>query len=230
MYFPGSPSSGSGRHGGGDGGSLQGLPGPGRDPGKLVSPPGSPGGTARTGFSPRPHNLQLWRREAPPPGTAGSPATVGLASSRARTAPLPPDELTPFGGRLFFAPTTASTASSSGRATAPPAGTVLVRDIFPGPALLAAARAHRRRRPALLLGRRRRSTAIELWQSDGTAAGTRLVQDIAPRAALVRPAQLTDGRRPPLLHAPTTASPAASSGPAARRPGAAASPRRPASA
>ena len=79
------------------------------------------------------------------------------------------------------------TAPSSGSPTAPPAGTMLVKDINPGSADSDPRRPHERRRHALLLGRRR-DHGGELWRSDGTAAGTKLVKSINPGPAGSSPA------------------------------------------
>ena len=82
-------------------------------------------------------------------------------------------------------------AWSCGRATAPPAGTVLVKDINPAsassnPANLTNVNG------TLYFAANDGSSGIELWQSDGTAAGTVLVMDINPGSTGSNPANLTN--------------------------------------
>jgi ELWxxDGT repeat protein len=99
---------------------------------------------------------------------------------------------TVFAGRLFFAAAAgdAGDAGSHGRelwsSDGTAAGTLLVREVSPGPASAAVA-------DLTVVGDRLYFSAAdpvhgaELWQSDGTAAGTRLAADLAPESASSSP-------------------------------------------
>ncbi|HEV8583247.1 MAG TPA: ELWxxDGT repeat protein [Thermoanaerobaculia bacterium] len=128
------------------------------------------------------HGLQLRRAD----GTS----SVVLARFPGQDTYYFPVKLTPFGGKLYFNVDDGVHGIELWATDGTPAGTGLVRDLYPG---------KRSSAPTQLTvaGDRFFFTAgddlhgIELWQSDGTAEGTRLVQDIAPQAASSSPEQLT---------------------------------------
>ena len=101
-----------------------------------------------------------------------------------------PSALTPAGDQLFFAANVAGSGPELWKTDGTRAGTVLVKDIAPGPASS---------RPGELTaagGRLyfRATDGVhgdELWRSDGTAAGTTLVEDILPGPASSTPEDLT---------------------------------------
>ena len=101
-----------------------------------------------------------------------------------------PSALTPAGDQLFFAANVAGSGPELWKTDGTRAGTVLVKDIAPGPASS---------RPGELTaagGRLyfRATDGVhgdELWRSDGTAAGTTLVEDILPGPASSTPDDLT---------------------------------------
>jgi ELWxxDGT repeat protein len=101
-----------------------------------------------------------------------------------------PLALTPVGDQLFFAANVAGSGPEIWKTDGTRAGTVLVKDIAPGPASS---------RPGELTAAGGRlyfratdgAHGDELWQSDGTAAGTTLVQDILPGPASSTPEDLT---------------------------------------
>ncbi len=124
----------------------------------------------------------LWR-------TLGTPATTQ------QIAALDPNEFAPrsaaaFAGSLYFAADDGTRGVELWRTDGSAAGTVLVRDLAPGPVsgnpheLIAAS-------GRLLFAAEEPFHGSELWLSDGSASGTRRVQDIAPLAASSAPADLT---------------------------------------
>jgi len=131
----------------------------------------------------------LWRSD-------GTAAGTRLLRALERPAGDPfanefyPSALTPVGDQLFFAANVAGSGPEIWKTDGTRAGTVLVKDIAPGPASS---------RPGELTaaGGRLYFTANdgvhgdELWQSDGTAAGTTLVQDILPGPVSSYPQDLT---------------------------------------
>ena len=123
----------------------------------------------------------LWR-------TQGTPAsTQQIAVLRVITGPRSAASL---GGDLYFAADDGAHGVELWRTDGTAAGTVLVRDIGPGPVsgnpreLVAA-------QGKLYFTADDTFTGSELWVSDGSAGGTRMVQDIAPQAASSSPAELT---------------------------------------
>ena len=118
-------------------------------PSRLTAVGGTLFFTADDG-SPRPGAVEVRRHRRPAPcwsRTSGPAASSGY-----------PDDLTAVGGTLFFTADDGSTAASCGSPTAPPAGTVLVKDIIPGGAgTQPSARPDRGRRHAVLHRRRRRA-------------------------------------------------------------------------
>lgn len=124
----------------------------------------------------------LWR-------TLGTPATTQ------QIAALDPNEFAPrsaasFAGRLYFAADDGARGIELWRTDGSAAGTVLVRDLAPGPVsgnpheLIAAD-------GKLLFAAEEPFHGSELWISDGSGGGTGRVQDIAPLAASSAPADLT---------------------------------------
>jgi ELWxxDGT repeat protein len=126
----------------------------------------------------------------------------GRDENAARLAPVgsPPfqpfaPDFTPVGSTLFFRAWDPEHGIELWKTDGTPQGTVLVRDLLPGPASsdpqdLTAAGGR------LYFSARDAAHGRELWNTDGTAAGTVLVQDLAPGGLSSAPEQLTlvDGR------------------------------------
>jgi ELWxxDGT repeat protein len=97
-----------------------------------------------------------------------------------------PNFPTVFAGRLFFAADDGSHGRELWSSDGTAAGTLLVREVNPGPASAAVA-------DLTVAGGRLYFSAAdpvhgeELWQTDGTAAGTRLAADLAPESASSSP-------------------------------------------
>jgi ELWxxDGT repeat protein len=138
------------------------------------------------GYNPDPErlvNLILWK------GRTAAEATPLKGGGFSFGDPIAP-EFTPLGDRLYFRAWDPAHGFELWRTDGTPAGTVLVRDLAPGPAsgdpqgLVAA-------------GGRLWFSALdpdhgrELWTSDGTRAGTRLAVDLAPGPSSAAPEQLT---------------------------------------
>ena len=122
-----------------------------------------------------------------------------------------PNDFTRSGNVTFFTAVDPAHGRELWRSDGTAAGTVLVKDITPGPAAPRSAQPDRRQRHALLR-RRRRHHGTELWKSDGTAAGTVLVKDIRPGSGLLRRPDLDERRTARSSSPPTTARAAASCG------------------
>ncbi|PYQ58825.1 MAG: hypothetical protein DMF53_19755, partial [Acidobacteria bacterium] len=138
------------------------------------------------GYNPDPErlvNLILWK------GRTAVEATPLKGVGFSFGDPIAP-EFTVLGDRLYFRAWDPAHGLELWRTDGTPAGTVLVRDLAPGPAsgdpqgLVAA-------------GGRLWFSALdpdhgrELWTSDGTRAGTRLAVDLAPGPPSAAPEQLT---------------------------------------
>jgi ELWxxDGT repeat protein len=131
----------------------------------------------------------LWRSD-------GTAAGTRLLRALERPADDPfayefyPSALTPVGDQLFFRANVAGSGPELWKTDGTRAGTVLVKDIAPGPA-------SSRPQELTAAGSRlyfRATDGVhgdELWRSDGTAAGTTLVQDILPGPVSSTPEDLT---------------------------------------
>lgn len=124
---------------------------------------------------------QLWRSDGTGEGTyplhefAGEPSTVCPGSC---PPPLSPSNLTELGGRLLFFANDGQTGRELWSSDGTAAGTVLVKDIFPGApggafsAIVLAGGSIYFSAQAVATG------SASLWSSDGTEAGTVLVPGI----------------------------------------------------
>ncbi len=137
---------------------------------------------------------ELWASDGTAAGTAlvkdivpGPGSGLGLAYDH----PDFPDELfTSLGGRLFFTADDGAAGEELWTSDGTAAGTVLVKDVFPGP------RSAEIRHLTAAAGRvffvaDDGVHGRELWASDGTGAGTRLVEDIRPGPDSSLPRELT---------------------------------------
>ena len=130
----------------------------------------------------------LWRSD----GTAGGTRAVKLLAAVAdpATGYVKPFEPTVLGDQLFFRLDDGVHGLELWKTDGTAAGTVLVKDVNPGPAsshidhLTAAA-------GRLYFAATDGEHGYELWESDGTETGTRMVMDILPGFASSNPAQLT---------------------------------------
>ena len=149
----------------------------------------------------RAHRIRRWRF-APRERRSSRGSSSGSPTGR-RPAPAMVTDLVPGAGQLLpgwvhtlrGCPSTSRrsvrSAASSGARNGTAAGTVLVKDINPGPP------ASWPQRFAVsggqlffraLVG----ASGYELWKTDGTAAGTVLVRDVNPGTASSLPSELTD--------------------------------------
>ena len=135
-----------------------------------------------TASSGGPEGTQIWRTEGP-----GVLSRVTFASGGA------PQSLTNVNGTLYFTYTEPSTGTELWRTDGTPSGgTVLVKDIAPGPASSSPA-ALTVAGNTVFFTASDAATGRELWKSDGTPAGTALVRDINPGPASSSPAWLRWG-------------------------------------
>jgi ELWxxDGT repeat protein len=131
----------------------------------------------------------LWRSDGSAPGT------LELADFAIHSAPggdqcdADPHFLTSTGSTLFFAADDGVHGRELWRSDGTAAGTLMVKDIAPGPAdsiptgLVAAA-------GEVFFAADDGLHGIELWRSDGTEAGTRMVADLASGASSSNPGNL----------------------------------------
>jgi len=114
----------------------------------------------------------------------------GTAAGTRRVRAGGAGDLTALGNILYFVADTPSSGSELHRTDGTPAGTWLVRDIWPGPShslthdLIAAG-------DRLFFAANDGQSGDELWTSDGTAAGTVQVEDINPGAGDSHPGLFT---------------------------------------
>jgi ELWxxDGT repeat protein len=137
-----------------------------------------------------PKHQGLWRSDGTAAGTrlirAIDPPTGTYNGNRYFLSPL----LTPAGNQLFFRADDGVHGTELWRSDGTPEGTVLVKDIAPGPAhsrvgALAAAG------DEVYFAASDGEHGAELWVSDGTAAGTRMVADVLPGPLSSSPLDLT---------------------------------------
>ena len=135
------------------------------------------------GFSGSAEGFEVWRSDGSIAGTYVL-KDICLGSGGSNSAPL---VAVPELGYMFFTPSDCGTGANVGkelwRTDGTSAGTVLVKDLFPGsssgsPTCLAAINGH-----LWFQAKRTDAEGIELWTSDGTTAGTVFVKDIEPTAA-----------------------------------------------
>ena len=127
----------------------------------------------------------LWRSDGTAAGTRPFELPLNSNGDPLRVARPP----VPLGDQLFFAANDGVHGWELWKTDGTATGTVLVRDIAPGPAFS-------RPESLTVAGGRLYFTAtdgehgLELWTSDGTATGTRMVQDILPGPASSWPQNL----------------------------------------
>ena len=146
------------------------------------------GGYPNGGDPPQPAQA-LWRSDGTPAGTR-IVKTIDPPHEPQDVGGLLLPELTVAGGHLFFRAEDDVHGAELWTTDGTPEGTVMVKDINPGPASslpgwLAAAGGR------LYFAATDGEHGVELWQSDGTAEGTLMVQDIVPGPAPSNPEQLT---------------------------------------
>ena len=134
---------------------------------------------------------ELWRSDGTAAGTRLLKTIDPPRSEHVLGGFLLP-QLTPAGNQLFFRADDGVHGPELWKTDGTPEGTVLVKDLAPGPATsridgLTAAGGQ------LYFSATDGGHGDELWQSDGTAAGTVLVQDVQPGPAPSNPQQLTAG-------------------------------------
>jgi ELWxxDGT repeat protein len=137
---------------------------------------------------------ELWKSDGTEAGT------VRVANIQTEEDPefvsSAPYHLIDNGGILFFTATTSANGSELWKTDGSEAGTVLVRDIHPGPASSRPLPLPSGR-PAVLPGgivlfsANDGTSGTELWKSDGTEAGTVLVEDVFPGPGGSEPLWLT---------------------------------------
>jgi ELWxxDGT repeat protein/cysteine-rich repeat protein len=115
---------------------------------------------------------QLWR-------TDGIPGGGGTFALYPPVVPQSPQELAAVGSTLFFTARRSTTGRELWKSDGTVAGTVLVKDIRPGPAD-STPRHLTDVAGTLYFWAADGVTGWELWKSDGTDAGTMLVRDIDP--------------------------------------------------
>src|SRR6185295_16930613 len=135
------------------------------------------------------HGVELWRSDGTAPGTKlvkdirPGEGPYGKKSSI-------PAYLTNVAGTLFFAANDDTHGVELWRSDGTPAGTKLVKDIYPGgsssPSFLMNVAG------TLFFLADDGTHGTELWRSDGTAAGTTLVKDILPGTGNSGPTSLTN--------------------------------------
>ena len=109
-------------------------------------------------------------------------AGQGYPSRQSVARPPGPDDVN---GTLFFAANDGVNGPELWKSDGTAAGTVLVKDIFPGGGSARTSMTSPRQRHAVLSADDG-VNGLELWKSDGTAAGTVLVKDIFPGGGMAR--------------------------------------------
>ncbi|MBI5507067.1 MAG: hypothetical protein HY899_19950 [Deltaproteobacteria bacterium] len=138
----------------------------------------------------RTHGRELWKSDGTEGGTVLvkdlTPGPVGGFAY-----PFDEPEFTNVDGTLFFVAGDAAHGRELWKSDGTEGGTVMVKDIRPGPAgssVVGLTRADH----TLFFSADDGMHGSELWKSDGTEAGTVLVQDINPGVGGSYPVQLTD--------------------------------------
>ena len=138
------------------------------------------------------HGWELWKSDGTAAGTVmvkdiytGSSGGVPLGSA--------PADLTNVNGTLFFTARDAGNGRELWKSDGTAAGTVLVKDIFPGGSLYPfPPRYLTNVNGTLFFSADDGVHEVELWKSDGTADGTVMVKDIFPGSAYSEPRELTN--------------------------------------
>jgi ELWxxDGT repeat protein len=136
------------------------------------------------------HPLGIWRSDGTAAGTRLLKALEPQPHDVHGNTLFP--TFAPAGDRLLFRLDDGVHGTELWRTDGTPEGTVLVRDIAPGPkdALITSLASGGVASGKVYFSATDGEHGLELWESDGTAAGTRLVQDIAPGTASSNPEQI----------------------------------------
>ena len=158
-----------------------------------------------------------------PPTTAGTAASCGSptgprpapswsrTSATTTTTTAVPTTSPPSGDTLFFTADDGDHGRELWKSDGTAAGTVLVKDVYPGGYDSSRHRPGRGRRDGCSSPRATASTAASCGGSDGTAAGTALVEDINPGASDGQPTSRPPSRRRHRCSSPPTTAPTAAS-------------------
>lgn len=128
----------------------------------------------------------LWRSD----GTAAGTGPVKLFPLAYDLFQAPRHGLTAVGSRLVFTANDGVHGNEPWTSDGTPGGTVLLRDVFPGPGSSEPS-GYQEAAGHLYFSALDGAHGFELWRTDGTPQGTRLVQDIAPEGASSDPAGFT---------------------------------------
>ena len=113
---------------------------------------------------------------------------LGNETRRASTQSSAPEQLTALDGKVYFAARTRANGHELWRSDGTPGGTVLVKDLVPGPESGSPFQIHAIN-GVLIFSAHTPDQGIELWRSDGTAAGTYILRDLNPGPDSSAPSQ-----------------------------------------